>query len=187
MERKNGDWTIKGTKNIYSNEFFQVFEDDVVQPDGEPSRYATISFKPGVAVLPLDDDGFVYMTFQFRYALHRDNVEMVAGGYGPDEEVLDAATRELHEELGIEAKEWIPLGRIEAITSITDSHTDLYLAKGLSFGEHERESTEKLSPVKMPFQEVLEKVVSGEITHGETCAAVMKAWFVEQKKTAAGT
>lgn len=187
MEQKNGDWTIKGTKNIYSNEFFQVFEDDVVQPDGRSSRYATISFKPGVGVLPMDDDGYVYMTFQFRYALRRENVEIVAGGYGQNEDPLEAAKRELKEELGIEANEWTPLGRIEAITSITDSHTDLYLAKGLTFGEHQRESTEKLSPVKMPFHDVLRKVVSGEITHGETCAAVMKAWFAEQKKTAAGT
>jgi ADP-ribose pyrophosphatase len=187
MEGRNGGWTVKGTKKIFSNKFFRVFEDDVLQPDGKPSKYATISCIPGVGVLPIDDDGNVYMTLQFRYALHRDSIEVVSGGYTPDEDTLEAAKRELLEELGIEATEWSSLGRIEAITSITDSRTDLFLARGLTFGEPRREATESMSPVKMPLREALEKVLSGDITHGETCALVMKAWFEEQKKTAAGT
>lgn len=187
MEETIGDWKIKSTTKIFQNDFFRVVEDDVIQPDGGPSRYATISFKPGVAILPIDQDGSAYMTLQFRYALRRDNVEVVSGGYEPDEDVLEAARRELREELGIEADEWTPLGRIEAITSITDSHTDLFLARGLSFNKPEREATEKISPVKMTLRQALEKVLSGEITHGETCSLVMKAWFEEQKTTAVGT
>jgi ADP-ribose pyrophosphatase len=187
MERKNGDWTITATKKIFSNDFFTVFEDDVVQPDDERSKYATISFKPGVAVLPVDDEGFIYLTRQFRYALHRDNIEVVSGGYETHEEILDAAKRELHEEMGIDAAEWLPLGRIDAITSITDSHTDMFIARGLSFTKPEREGTETIEPVKMPLRVALGKVLAGAITHGETCVLVMRAWFEEQKKTAAGT
>ena len=68
MERKNGDWTIKSTEKKFGNGFFSVFEDQVVRPDGKDDKYATVHFKPGAAVLPIDDEGNVYLTRQFRYA-----------------------------------------------------------------------------------------------------------------------
>ena len=174
MERKNGDWTIKETRKIFENEFFKVFEDDVIQPDGADGTYATIRFVGGVSVLPLDDDGFVYLTKQFRYALGREDIEVVSGAV-EDEEPLEAARREAREELGVEAGEWTDLGRIENDTSITDSRAQLFLARRLTFTEPEREGTEQIETVKMKFSEALEKVMRGEITHGQTLALILKA------------
>ena len=79
MERKNGSWTIKDTKKKFANDFFTVFEDKVVQPDGNDGKYATIDLKDGVSVLPIDDDGFVYITKQFKYAVGRYSLEAIVG------------------------------------------------------------------------------------------------------------
>ena len=174
MERKNGNWTIKRTRKIFENDFFKVFEDEVIQPDGKDGKYATICFVGGVSVLPLDDDGFVYLTKQFRYALEREDLEVVSGAV-EDEEPLAAAKREAREELGIEAEEWIELGKIENDTSITNSRAHLFLARRLTFGKPEREGTEQIETVKMKFDEALDKVLKGEITHGQTVALVLKA------------
>jgi ADP-ribose pyrophosphatase len=183
MERKNGSWTIKNSKDIFENEFFKVVEDEVVRPDGKDSQYATIDVKPGVAVLPIDEDGNVHLTSQFRYALERSNVECVAGNV-EDEDILDGAKREAKEELGIEAEEWTAVGRIEVLTSITTSHTDLFIARGLKFGEPETEGTEELEPLKMSLEDAFEKVISGEITHAESCVLILKA-HAQMKKQAA--
>jgi 8-oxo-dGTP pyrophosphatase MutT (NUDIX family) len=174
MERKNGNWTIKGTRQIFENDYFKVFEDEVIQPDGKPSTYATIRFLQGASVLPLDDEGFVYLTKQFRYALERDDVEAVSGAI-EEEEPLEAAQREAKEELGIEAREWTDLGKIENDTSITNSCAHLFLARGLSFGKPAREGTEQIETVKMKLSEAVEKVMRGEITHGQTLALILKA------------
>ena len=174
MNKKNGKWTIKDRKKIFANDFFKVFEDDVIQPDGKDGKYATVCFVEGVSVLPLDDDNFIYLTKQFRYALERENLEVVSGAV-EKEEPLEAAQREAKEELGIEAEEWTDLGKIESDTSITNSTAHLFLARRLTTGEPEREGTEQIETVKMKFSEALEKVMSGEITHGQTVALVLKA------------
>jgi ADP-ribose pyrophosphatase len=174
MERKNGNWTIKNTRKVFENEFFKVFEDEVIQPDGKDGTYATIRLLAGAAVLPVDDDGFVYLTKQFRYALERDDLEVVSGAI-EGEEPLKAAQREAKEELGIEAEEWTDLGKIESDTSITNSTAFLFLARRLKLGKPEREGTEQIETVRMKFDEALDKVLNGEITHGQTMILILKA------------
>jgi len=112
MAKKNGNWTIKETKKKFGNDFFQVSEDKVVQPDGKNGKYATIEFVPGVSVLPIDDEDYVYLTEQFRYVAGQKTLEVVAGGV-ENETPMKAAKRELKEELGITAKEFIKLGKIQ--------------------------------------------------------------------------
>jgi len=174
MKKKNGDWTIKDRKKSFENDFFKVFEDDVIEPDGKDGKYATIDFPPGVSILPIDDDGNIYITRQFRYALGREDLEAIAGGI-EGEGRLQAAKREAREELGIEAGEWKYLGKIESDTSITNSLCHLYLARKLTFKKPKRESTEDIETVKMKLDEAVEKVMKGEITHGQTCVLVLKA------------
>jgi ADP-ribose pyrophosphatase len=175
MEKKNGKWTIRNRRKIFENDFFKVFEDDVIQPDGKDGKYATICFVRGAAVLPVDDDGFVYLTKQFRYAIERDDLEVVSGAVEEGEEPPEAARREAKEELGIEAGEWTALGKIESDTSITNSTAFLFLARKLTFGKPAREGTEQIETVKMKFDDALEKVMSGAITHGQTVALILKA------------
>lgn len=174
MGRKNGDWTIKNTRKIFENDFFKVLEDEVIQPDGKDGKYATIRFVKGASVLPFDDEGNVYLTKQFRYALEREDIEVVSGAI-EDEEPEKAARREIKEELGIEAEDWTDFGIIESDTSITNSCAHLFLARKLKFGEPEREGTEQIETVKMKLTEAVEKVMRGEITHGQTVALIMKA------------
>lgn len=181
MKTKNGDWIIKQRRKIFENDFFKVFEDDVVQPDGKDGKYATIDFPPGVSILPADENEYVYLTRQFRYALERENIEAVSGAV-EDEEILDAARRELREEIGIEAGEWIELGKIESDTSITNSTAHLFLARNLTFHDPDREGTEQIETLKMSLQDAFEKVMNGEITHAQTCALVLKAYFLLEEK-----
>ena len=172
--QRNGDWVIRSTKKIFENSFFAVFEDDVIKPTGDDGKYATVRFKTGVAVLPIDDEDNVYLTNQFRYAIGRHDLEVVAGSV-EGEGALDAGKRELKEELGIQAEEWTDLGSIFSITSITQSTSRQFIARKLTFGEQETEGTEDIEPVKMPLSRACEMVHRGEITDGDTCILILKA------------
>ncbi|HEX8735410.1 MAG TPA: NUDIX hydrolase [Pyrinomonadaceae bacterium] len=174
MEKKNGPWTIKETRRIYQNEFLELFEDKVVQPDGNDGEYATVQMKPGVCALAIDDENNVYLTRQFRYALGAESLEVIAGG-SEEGSPLENAKREAREEMGIEAEEWIDLGTAETDTSIVRSQAHFFVARKLKFTEPEREGTEAMKPVKISFDEAVEKVLNGEIKHALSCVLILKA------------
>ena len=49
------------------------------------------------------------------------------------------------------------------------------LARRLKFGEHERESTERLQPLKVKFEEAVSMVSDGRVTQGISCVLILKA------------
>lgn len=50
----------------------------------------------------------------------------------------------------------------------------IYIAKDLSFFEAEPDEDEQLSIIKLPFSELVDKVMNGEITDSLSVAAVLK-------------
>ena len=126
MERTNGPWVIKESVPAYKNPWIEVTEDQVIRPDGKPGIFGLVNMKPGVSVLALDESGFVYLTDEFHYAIGKDSIEVVSGAIDNIESSLDAAKRELEEELGIKAEEWIDLGEVNPFTTLfICSHTRL--------------------------------------------------------------
>jgi 8-oxo-dGTP pyrophosphatase MutT (NUDIX family) len=184
MERKHGNWTIKASELRYKDGFVEFWVDECLKPDGEPGRRATLRMLPGVAVLAVDEEGFVYLTRQFRYAVGKESVEAVQGGLEEGEEEAAAARRELREELGIEAEELTDLGLVDAVTSQVFSPARIFLARGLRFGEPEREGTEVLEPVKLKLAEAVRMVMDGEITQAITCVLVLKAARLSEPRAA---
>jgi len=175
MGRKHGPWTIRSSERLYADEFAEVWVDEVSKPDGGPGRRATMRMKPGVAVLALDGDGFAHLVKTFRYAVGKESVEAVQGGSEEGEAPEESARRELKEELGIEAEELTDLGLVDAVTSQVYSPARIFLARRLSFGEPETESTEHLQPLKVKFEEAVRMVMDGEITQGISCVLILKA------------
>ena len=64
---------------LYSNPWITVREDRVIQPDGEEGAFGVVEMKPGVSVLPVDDDGTAYLVRVYRYTLARNSLEALAG------------------------------------------------------------------------------------------------------------
>src|SRR5919112_5218927 len=139
MPRQHGPWTFRESHQVYRNPFIEVVEDQVTRPDCQPGIYGTVAMKPGVAVLPVDEDGMAYLCREFRYAIGRESIQVAGGGLDNGESPLEAARREAREELGVEASEWIDLGRIDPFTAVVRSPAHLFLARGLSLTPTERD------------------------------------------------
>jgi 8-oxo-dGTP pyrophosphatase MutT (NUDIX family) len=174
MKRMKGLWLVEETIQRYKSAWLEVCEDKVIRPDGQAGSFATVKMKPGVSVLAVDEDAEVYLTSEFRYAVERDSIEVVSGAIDEDELPPVAARRELREELGIEAAEWVGLGSVDPLTSIIHSPASLFLARKLSFVEPERESTETIRVVKVKLSEAVRMVMESEITHGPSCVLILK-------------
>ena len=187
MELLNGPWTIKSSNSIYKDDFFEVHQDEVIRPDGKPGTYATIQMKPGVAILPLDEDGqTVYLSSQFRYVVGMYSVEVVCGRIDNGESLLDAAQRELIEEVGIRADDWIHLGHFNLDTSILHNPVDLFICRRLHFTEKNQEGSETIQTRKAPLSEVVSMVMDGRITHGPSCVLILKAHLYLEAQQAQG-
>lgn len=175
MAQKHGPWTIQETSQKYHNSFIDVLEDQVLQPDGQPGMYATVKMKPGVGILPIDSDRVVYLTRQFRYALGKESIEVVCGALEEDEPPLEAAQREIQEELGIKAEEWITLGVFDLDTSIVHCPVHLFLTKQLTFTQTNQEGTETIERLRMPLETAVQMVMDSKITHAPSCVLILKA------------
>lgn len=175
MPTQHGPWQILESHAIYQDPWIKVQKDDVIRPDGKPGTHSVVTICRGVSVLLMDHDRNVYLTDEFHYAVGRNTLEVVSGGLGEGEEALAGAKREALEELGITAGEWIPLGSYDPFTTMLNAPSQLFLARGLSFGESSPDGTENIRCVQVTFEQALEMVMNSVITHGPSCTVILKA------------
>lgn len=173
--KKNGQFIIKKSVQKYKNKWIEVVEDQVIRPDGKNGIFGVIKMIGGVSVLPLDEEGYVYMTEEFHYAIGIKDIETASGGLDGNEEPIETAKRELKEELGIEAREWIDLGLVNPFTTVIKSPQKIFLARKLAFGQDNQEDTEDIKLVKVKLEEAVKMVMDSVITHGPSCVLILKA------------
>jgi ADP-ribose pyrophosphatase len=137
--------------------------------------YQIIRHPGGVAVLPLHDDGTVTLIRQLRPAVAEFLLELPAGRLSPGEEPEACGRRELLEETGLSALQFLPLGFIHPTPGICDERIYLYLATGLTQGESEQEPYEDIQTLRLPLSEALEMAANGAITDSKTVAALFRA------------
>ena len=171
--REYGPWKILNSTQIYSDPWLSLQRDDVERPDGAPGTYSVVTLKAGVCVLPLDADGFVYLTREFHYAVGRVTLECVSGGIDGAEAAQTCGTRELQEELGIRAETFQHMGTVDPFTASVLSPTQLYLATSLTFGADNQEGTEQIECVRMTLAQAVDRVLNSEITHAPSCVLIL--------------
>jgi ADP-ribose pyrophosphatase len=173
--KQHGPWQIMEQRQVYSDPWIKVRKDEVIRPDGQPGTYTVVHLKAGVSVLAMDHDNNVYLTEEFHYGVGRTTIETASGGIESNEDPLTTAKRELQEELGITAEEWIHMGNCDPFTASVVSPTQLFVARRLSFGEHAPEGTEQIRCAKMTLDEAVRRVMDSEITHAPSCLVILKA------------
>ena len=166
------------SEKIYDGAIIHVRRDRVLLPNGPTSTREIVEHPGGVGILALEADGTVLLVRQYRYAFGRTLLEIPAGKREPGEEPFVTARRELREETGAIAESWTPLGSLIASPGCYDEVLHLYLARGLTFGDTHPDEDEFLSVRRIPFQELVQRCLSGEIQDGKTVTAVLKAKFL---------
>ena len=165
-----------GSEEIFDGVILHLFKDTVELPNGRPATREVIRHIGAVGIIPITDDGKVIIERQFRYPLDRVITEIPAGKLDSfTEDRLSAAKRELEEETGYTAAEWIELGDYYPAAAYCDERITLYLAKGLSLGQRHLDEDEFLNVAAVPLEELVAQVMDGTITDGKTQVAVLKA------------
>ncbi|MDQ1122710.1 NUDIX domain-containing protein [Microbacterium trichothecenolyticum] len=168
-------WTTSASRTVYENRWIHVREDEVTGPHGD-GIYGVVRMQhPAVFVIALDAQERVCFVELERYTTGR-SLEVPAGG-SDGEDPLVAARRELLEETGVTASDWEHLGRMNALNGIADAPEHVFLARGLTMTDATASQHEEgIDAVRwVPFADALVLIAEGDITDGETIAALAYA------------
>ena len=168
-------WEIKNTQKVYANNWIEVSHHEVTNPTGNEGVYGVVHFKNlAIGIIPLDENNHTWIVGQYRFPVEKYSWEMPEGGGQIGVDPLLSAQRELLEECGIIAQKWERILEMDLSNSATTEHAILYVARELSFTQAQPEETEELQLRKIPFEELFQMVMRGEVSDAMTIAAVLK-------------
>ncbi len=148
---------------------------DIADVNGKEAWREVVHHPGASAVVAIDEDNRIIMEKQFRYALNDYLLEIPAGKLDVGEDPLVCAKRELEEETGIIATEWISLGTIATSPGFCNEVIHLYVAKGLSKGEIHWDEDEYVEVERYTLDELLQRIKEETIKDSKTLSALLLA------------
>lgn len=175
--KKQKSWRVFLRKTVHKNPWFKVVKEDIKKPGGFRGDYFIFSRhsqKDFVIVVAEENDQF-YLVKQWRPTLKRYLLEFVAGGTNKNETYLQAAKRELVEEVGLKAKKWQYLGNAAVAPGHSDQYGRVFLAKKLTKSQEFKsgEIGEQTQLIKINCRKFHQMVLKFKINDGPTLSAYL--------------
>lgn len=166
-------WTTKATEVDYSSPAFDIRRDAVELPDGTVTDYHYVDESDAVVVLPLTPDGDVVVIEEWRQAVDKINRGLPAGSCERDEDIFDAARRELREETGYKAGSLEHLLTVEPSNGIANSVHHHFVAHDCEpAGDQQLDDNESIRVDLTDYNEYLASVVDDELDDGRSALTV---------------
>jgi ADP-ribose pyrophosphatase len=165
---------------VYSGRIVSLDVDEVTFPDGSRGQLEIFRHPGASAVVPFlsdpaGEDPQVLLIKQYRHAVGGWLYEIPAGRLDAGEDPADCARRELEEETGCTAERVERLTTIFTTPGFCDERIHLFLADGLTMGEHRREPDEFLEIERVPLSRALAMIEGGDIQDAKTIVGLLYA------------
>ena len=160
---------------FYKGRIINMRRDEIMLPDGNKAYREVVEHPGGVCVAALTDDEEILFVRQFRYPYMEETLEIPAGKRDRrDEDPLECGKRELREETGAIAENYISLGELYPTPGYCAEVIWLFAASGLSFEDSDPDEGEFVEVERIPLEKAVSMVLSGEIKDAKTQTAVLK-------------
>jgi 8-oxo-dGTP pyrophosphatase MutT (NUDIX family) len=174
-------WKVFSRKVEHKNPWFQIVREDVRKPNGFRGDYFIFegnSSKDFVIVIVRDCQGkdeTFYLVKQWRPTLKRYLIEFAAGSTGKQESFLQAAKREVKEELGLEAKDWRYIGKATVAPGHSMEYGRVFVATNALRTKHEAKGDpgETTQLVKVSRKQFERMIYNKQIQDGPTLSAFL--------------
>jgi 8-oxo-dGTP pyrophosphatase MutT (NUDIX family) len=167
------------SREVYRNRWTRVREDVIERANGERGIYGVVDKEPSCLVIPLEttaEGEFLYLVSQFRYTVGKRLMEFPQGTWeGSDADPATVARGELREETGLRAERMTPLASLQIAYGVLNQVQHIFLAEGMTQGEHQRDAEESdLEVHRVSVAEFEAMLLDGRVV--DNCSAA--AWGV---------
>lgn len=168
---------VVGSETISDVGFLRVDLRTIEAPSGERVERVAIAHPGAVAVVPLVGEDVILIE-QYRAPVDKLVLEIPAGKLDEtDIDAIEAAKRELMEEVGYAASSWSVLSSILTTVGFTDERITIFLATGITEGTPAPDGAEEASSTlhRLPLVDAVDMVVRGDIEDAKTIVGILLA------------
>ena len=167
---------ILSTQVVYAGKYLSTEQQTVVLPDGRQAIRDIVRPPDAVAIVPIDDDGRIYLVRQYRPAIRRAIYEIPAGIIDHGERPTTTARRECEEEIGLRPRRLLTLCTFYSAVGFSTGSIRLFLAQGLIASRNRRhDDTEFLQVHAVPFEQAYRWVLSNTIVDAKSIVGILWA------------
>jgi ADP-ribose pyrophosphatase len=163
------------TNSIFKGKIINVELQDVLLPNGKTAKREIVRHCGGASVVPISEQGEIYLVRQFRKPYDEETLEIPAGKVDIGEKPLECAIRELKEETGLSSENIIHLTDMYPSPGFTDEIIHIYAATDVKVGNSKTDEDEFLSVEKYHITKIYEMIKSGKIKDSKTIVGVLFA------------
>ena len=167
--------TILKRTTVAQSRLFRIESLDIKFSNGELRNYERLARgKPGGAVLivPMLDFETVLLIREYSAGVHRYEVGLPKGKTDEGESFLEAANRELKEEVGYGARNLHHLSSLSLAPSYLEHSTEIVLAQDLYPESLIGDEPEQLEVIPWKLNNISELLATGECTEARSIAAL---------------
>jgi ADP-ribose diphosphatase len=165
---------IHARRDRTDKKMYQVEQLDLEFSNGQRRQYYRMKTDGlgAVIIVPMLDDRTVLLAREYAAGLHHYELGLPKGRLEQDESILDAAQREMKEEIGYGARHLQELTQLSLAPGYMTHITHIVLARDLYPEKRECDEPEELDVVPWPIDDLHTLVARPDCTEGRTIAAL---------------
>jgi ADP-ribose pyrophosphatase len=164
---------VRSHRRLYDGKVLALDVDEIEEPGRVAAVREVVRHQGSVAVLAVHDDGRLVLVRQYRYAVGEHVWELPAGRLDLGEAPVEAAGRELEEEVGLRPKRLEPIARFYTTPGFCDERMHVFRATGLVEVAARPEEDERIEARSVTLEEACAMIQSGELRDGKTLTALL--------------
>jgi ADP-ribose diphosphatase len=167
--------TILNKAVIASSRLFRIEALDIRFSNGERRYYERLARGQGggaVLIVPMQDADTVLLVREYSAGVHRYELGLPKGKLDAGESFLEAANRELKEEIGFGAHKLHHLSSFSIAPSYLEHMTEIILAQDLYAEKLPGDEPEELEVIPWKLSQIDRLLATGECTEARSIAAL---------------
>jgi ADP-ribose pyrophosphatase len=166
----------KDPQLMYRCKIFDIWEEEVLLPDGKSTKQNWIDHKPTVAVAAVNDQSEILLIRQYRNSIKKNILEIPAGTMESTEvSPVICAQRELAEETGFQAGKFVQLFEGYLLPGYCNEYMYFFLARDLFAGPLPPDEDEFIEIIPTSFFRAKELLKQRDIIDVKTALGIILA------------